>query len=650
VPQSIKGVTNGVINLSSSNLAPGRYTAQFSVSSSNYNTAGTTDFYVIQPAKLLITNFTVQPNSTTLGSPISLIQTMSNLGGLIAENPTLNIGISGPNTFFDFIHQKLDEIEPNGIQTITTQLVGDSAVAGIYTINENVSFSSNLTVNNVTYSSGRLFSNAQKGSYTVIYDKSSSYNFSSGLPVPPISIENISIISMPVYTAVLIGNTTTSYLGMENTASYTTHVTIEASNISYGKLIASTKAFTLTNGDSEYVQFVFTPYLNASPGIYTEPLNITTYKGFNATANGTSSVIYLVLNIEQKKKAALESDLQETLTNHNNIGGSMNIYNPTNTTINSTVVSLKFPSFALQASTLSLTGAETNIATSGGNTSLEWLLPSIQPGHSVQLGYSISNIIDTQLLLEPATNIASKSGATAPIFTLINSTSANLTVGTNGTLKITGLYQGVHQSALTLSLSSNSTNVKNSEELVKNVGQEQIISTTFTIVPNTITTTVLKLGIKGQNINESYYIPVQVSPKSTLLSRFVKAVESDILYIAATVIAIVLLIAALQLVTTELPKAIVIEKAGESTSNKEMRKNNYDHLFQILSEVDENSRIIDLKGIPMKWGLLTPINKRDVRVINASGNLTIYTSGPARNSIKRYLKDKKIPFVELPVK
>ena len=296
VPLSITKKANGTISLNSATLAPGRYLAEFYFSSSDYEADGATNFYMIQPAKILISNFTVQPSNTPLGSTISLIQTISNGGGLAAVNATLNIGISGPNTFFDFVHQKLSGLGTNAIQTVETQLVGDSDVAGIYIVSENVSYSSNLTVNNVTYSSGPLLSNLQRGSYAVFYNRSSAYNFSGGLPVPPASVGNITITSLPVYTSVLIGNSTTSYIGMTDAAASTTSVTLATPNMPYGRITTSTKAFTLIKGNSEYVQFVFTPYQNATPGVYVEPLYINT-KVFGSAVNGTSSVVYLIFTL-----------------------------------------------------------------------------------------------------------------------------------------------------------------------------------------------------------------------------------------------------------------------------------------------------------------------------------------------------------------
>ena len=649
VPQLRLGKTNGTISINSANLTPGSYAAQLYFSSSNYQNSGTASFYIIQPARLLVTNFTIQPGNATLGSGISLIQDVSNIGGLGSTNTTLNIGISGPNAFYDIIHQKLGSIGKNNAQTVITQLEGDSVVAGLYTITENVSFSSNLTVSNVTYNSGKLFSNTQKGSYIVFYNASSAYNFSQGLPVPPLNIGPLFISSAPVYTRVLIGNTTTSYLGLTNNKNSSVSVQIITPNVPYGKLATSIKSFFVNQGTSEYVQFVFTPYPNATPGVYTDPILIST-EDPGTIVNGT---VYLIFDIEKKNPAVVNFDMLEEMMNYGkNLGVSLDIYNPTNKAINNTLVSVKFPSFAAPIRNISSTGAQANETVSGGEILLKWLMPFIQPGRAVQLSYSVSNVTDLPLLLGPSTSIASTVGSTAPSFTFINSVPKNLTLDENGTLTVSGLYQGAYQPsvALQLSSSSNSVDVKNPVQIIPNVLQSQIVSANFAVVSNTVGSTTLKLAVKGQNMNATYYVSLIITPKSTPLTRFANILEKSMALIVDAVIAIVLILVALQLVTEETPKAITIEAGTEATSNAAMRKLKYDHVFELLSKKkDEAATKMVLKGVPAKWGIFTPLNKRDIRVVNDSGHLTIYTRGAVASKLKAYMKSNKLTFVELKV-
>ncbi len=648
VPQLQLGKTNGTISINSTNLAPGVYGVQFYFYSSNYQNSGTASFYIIKPAELLITNFTVQPASVTLGSSPSLIQDLSNIGGLGSTNTTLNIGISGPNGFYNVIHQKLGTIGKGNAQTVITQLAGDGVVSGMYSVNDNVSFSSNLTASNVTYRSGTLFSNTQKGVYTVLYNASSAYNFSGGLPVPPSKIGPISILSLPVYTRVLIGNTTTGYLGVANAKNSTVSMIITTPNVSYGKLTTSIKSFFVNEGTSEYVQFVFVPYMNATPGIYTDPIRISAdYLG--AITNGT---VYLVFDIEKKSSAVVNFDMQEEMMNYGkNLGVSIDVYNPTSRALNNTVMYVKFPSFAAPTNDILLTGVQANETASGGETSLEWLMSFIQPGRSVQLGYSVSNVTDLPLLLGPFTNLASTSGSTAPTFTLINMAPEKLVLGENVTLTVSGLYQGAYQSGVTLRLSSTSANVVDPVQIIPNVMQSQIISVPFTIVPATIGNSTLDFSVKGQGINKTYSIPLIITQKYTALTRFVDMIESNVQLLVATALVVALLLALLQVATEALPKSILIEQCTESTSNAAMRKYNYDHVFELLSKpADEKENKMRLKCVPVKWGIFTPLNKRDVRIINDSGHLTIYTRGAVANKLKACLKLNKLQFVALMTK
>ena len=645
VQQLQAGITSGTISINSTNLTPGSYMVQFYLSSANYKSTASTSFYIIQPASILITNFTVQPSNVTLGSGVSLIQDVSNLGGLGSTNTTLNIAVSGPGNFYDLVHQKLGDIGKNNAQTVITQLAGDSVVAGSYTITENVSFTSGLTAGGITYEAGKLLSNTQRGSYTVFYNSSSAYNASVGFPTPPSRIGALSISSVPIYARVLVGNTTTNYLGLTDTKNLTVGVRIIVPNVPYGKITTSIKSFLVNEGTSEYVQFVFTPYPNATPGVYTVPILISTDDPGIIT-NGT---VYLIFDIEKKTPAVGSFDISEELTNYGkNLGVSLNVYNPTHLALNNTIMTVRFPSFAAPIGDILLTGAQSNETTSGGETSLEWFIPSIQPGHSAQIGYSVSNITDLQLLLGPSISLASTSGSTAPTFTLINMAPINLTLGENGSLTVSGLYQGAYQSSMTLRLSSPSANVANPVQVVPDVMQSQIISAPFKIVPTTLGNTILSFAVKGQGINETYYIPIVVSAKSTALTRSVQTVEKNLLLIIATAITIMMLVIAIQVATEELPKSIRIEEGTEATSNTEMRRLEYDHVFELLSKgAAEKVTKMKITGVPTRWGVFTPLSKRDVRIINDDGHLTIYTRGPVANKLKAYMKSKKIPFVEL---
>ena len=99
-------------------LALGTYLAQLYFSTSNYQNSGSTSFYILPPADLLLTNLTVAPINVTQGSGISLVQDVSNIGGLSSTNTTLNMDISGPNNFYDSIHQKLGAIGAGNEQAV----------------------------------------------------------------------------------------------------------------------------------------------------------------------------------------------------------------------------------------------------------------------------------------------------------------------------------------------------------------------------------------------------------------------------------------------------------------------------------------------------------------------------------------------------
>ena len=381
----------------------------------------------------------------------------------------------------------------------------------------------------------------------------------------------------------LIGNTTSSYLGLTDVRNVTASVRLVIPNLTYGKLASSIRSFFLNGGTTEYVQFVFTPNPNATPGIYVIPIRIIT-EDPGVFTNGTVNLVY---DIEKKDSSIVNYDMVEEMSNFGkNLAVSLNLYNPTGKVINNTVMSLKFPSFSGAVQDITFTGAQANETFSGGETSLQWLTPFIQPGHSVQLSYSVPNITDLPLLLAPPTSIASTAGVTAPTFTLLNVLPTNLTLGENAIVTVVGLYQGRPQHGMTLQLSPlvGTVKVTNPIQLISNVLQSQIISTAFAVAPNVVGNTTLRVALKGQNINQTYYVPISVSPKPTALTQSVKIVAASISLIFDAVLTVALLILALQVATEEMPKSIAIEKGTEATSHIALSKQKYDHVFELLSK------------------------------------------------------------------
>ncbi len=646
VSQSPSPEMNSTISFNSTGLPPGRYTAQFNFGSTGYSGTGSTNFYVVRPANISVNNFTVTPNATILGSGISLSQTISNNGGLSAANVTLNIIVSGPNNFYDILHQHLGTIRSSTAITSTIQLTGDTDVSGTYSISEGVSFSSNLTINGAIYNSGPLQSNNQVVNYTVIYNASRAKNLAGGLPVPPTNIGNISIVSVPAYSSILIGNRTPLFLGIKNIANKPVKVKISVPNLSYGKLTASVSSILMQGGDSEYIQFIFTSYANATPGIYIDPIRITV----NDSGGNQTNSVYIILNLVKKSTVTPLFEMQQNMAvNTSVLTASITVYNPTGQTVNNTAVSVRFPLIAAPVSSISLSGSYINKTANDGETTLEWIIPSIPSNGSVQFSYSVSNITNLQFLLAPSVSTSSTFSPVAPTFSIISPKLLNLTIGEASNITLSALYEGTYQADMTLSLSSNSANVTNPYQILTDVGQEQIINVTFNIMSNTLKNYTLTLSVVGRGINRSYYIPVTVHPPATLVTKTANILYSYLFYIVLAVLLVFVIVGTAQEVIVLLPKKIPIEQNNDSTTNKAMRSYKYDHLFQLISKADSNVKKIKFEGVPTRWGFLTPVNRRDIRIIRVSDHLVVYTRGSSTDIVKKYLASKNIRFVELMV-
>jgi len=149
------------------------------------------------------------------------------------------------------------------------------------------------------------------------------------------------------------------------------------------------------------------------------------------------------------------------------------------------------------------------------------------------------------------------------------------------------------------------------------------------------------------NNNAGNPATIAITVTNTPVSLFANALRRDLGYIAVAVLAIILALVVLQSATAFIPKSIIVEKGDASTSNETMRSHEYENVFKILSRVDAKAHKMRLNGVPTRWGFLTPINKRDVRILRVSNHLTIYTRGLATDKVKEYLKDNSIAFVEL---
>jgi len=168
---------------------------------------------------------------------------------------------------------------------------------------------------------------------------------------------------------------------------------------------------------------------------------------------------------------------------------------------------------------------------------------------------------------------------------------------------------------------------------------------TYTDIAAGSTITATYSGDSNNNAGNPATIAITVT--NTPVSLFANALRRDLGYIAVAVLAIILALVVLQSATAFIPKSIIVEKGDASTSNETMRSHEYENVFKILSRVDAKAHKMRLNGVPTRWGFLTPINKRDVRILRVSNHLTIYTRGLATDKIKEYLKDNSIAFVEL---
>ena len=204
------------------------------------------------------------------------------------------------------------------------------------------------------------------------YNKTSAYGTSGVLPIPPSNIGALALSSVSVYVRVLIGNTTASYLGLTDVGNATVDVKLTTPNVPYGVLTSSIKSFFVNGGTTEYIQFVFTPYLNATPGVYSFPIHISV-DGAGTIVNGT---VRLIFDIEKNNPAVVNYDAEAQMSNYGkDLGVSLNIHNPTNKVINNTLVSVRFPSFAAPITGILLAGPQSNETSSRGETSLEWMMP-----------------------------------------------------------------------------------------------------------------------------------------------------------------------------------------------------------------------------------------------------------------------------------
>ena len=302
------------------------------VNGPNTVSASTTPFYVIRPANIVVSNFTVAPASSQPGSTITFTSNVYNNGQLAANNIVLNLKVNEPGGTYLSV-DPLPALSPGQSQIVSLQLSTVSSSPGSYTALENASFNSVYVYGSTTYSSPTLYSSNVTTTYSIQTPPSSSppppINLTNGTtPVPTIS-NDIEITTAPVYVQVLQGNASVEFLGFRNNLNSSVWLNFTTPKQQLSQLSLSANSIYLRPKSSGLIQYVISTYANTSPGTYIAQVNITATA---INARPSSSRLYTKVNVLGPQSAPYVRTTVLLVNGSTSAEEEFTVHNPTNET------------------------------------------------------------------------------------------------------------------------------------------------------------------------------------------------------------------------------------------------------------------------------------------------------------------------------
>ncbi|MGC8662459.1 MAG: hypothetical protein ACP5RT_01590 [Candidatus Micrarchaeia archaeon] len=525
------------ISFGTNNIPNSTYYAELNFYEYSYPIHNYSPLFLLNPANIIM-QVRASPNSAPAATQIYLITSLFNNGELASSNITININVSGPQSF------NIYKVEPPSTPSAGENIIftiSNLSDAGSYNVTVNAYYNTTLqnqTVRNISIAKTNF-------SIYPIASSSTPSPIPSPIPVPkPITtLPSIGLVSAPLLISSVQGTSSISQISLINNGNATENVSISVPKIYSSIVSLSATSFAIKPNENLAVQLFFTSNSTLAPGTYIIPLNIT------ASIQNRSSTTkeFLSFTVYSQSNPGKNILNQVLLANNTNLAnGILQIHNPTNSTIFNLRISTIIPKLiASNISQISTYGLANNITESQSYYTINWLVSYLPKGGSAYAYYTISKPRNQNLL----TNI--QSIMTIPTYTqlaqlkVVEMNIPTFYSNSTGKISIEELYTGTSiQPVSILLIAPPGINISPSMYIV-NASPNSILSQDFKIKASSPGTLMMSLYLSTQGFNTTYTIPIVVLPIPTNTTIPQAVVPSKPSYLPGYIAAIILLLAIL---------------------------------------------------------------------------------------------------------
>ena len=511
------------VSINTNTLPAGNYTAEIYFKNSGFTNSSSSNFQLLPPANLVITNLAAGPANFT--SPIYIYLTVNNSGYYAANSIKLNLSVTGPES--SSITQNLSSLSPAQSENTVIIMNNVTSIPGKYYVDVNITYSSNnalvKTSNSITYivkgaSSLAVPPPATSGGIVSQIGKS---QFISSIP-------NVNIVSSPLYISTVSGNKVMSILGFQGSISGNTTLLIQVPKEYSGILSLSADSMLLSKNETQYIQMIFNP-VSISPGTYLIPLNITEIAPNGNKVNKTEYFEFVSYsqNVSSGNLPVRISQQVQIINSSSVAQTTIAITSLSNATVTNATLSTLIPLSVGNLSQISAYGLPNNITATSLGYTIKWSIPILIPNQPTYAYYNIKKPND-QLSLSHIQNIlnAPSVAAKSSILDVVGIKAPILYQNSNGTIEVSALYTGTSNPQIKCALSTTQDIIVADSVLYVNATPNELVNCDFNISAKNTTGTIpltLTIYVQGFEYNESVpvvILPSQISPASAYSSNY----------------------------------------------------------------------------------------------------------------------------------
>ncbi len=402
-------------------------------------------FLLIGPAEVFIDNISADPSTLNLGEPINLVSDFTNKGFFNAINLTENVRVTFPDFTTYTFSIPLEKLHAFQRKTFSFDLGRVTTKPGNYTIQENVTYTGNYTFNNNLYSFPELITNTVTCTYHVNDSRAIKYSVTPITASTPIlEAGPLKLVNTPFLTQAYIEKGSESVsLGLSNSDGYPIIINLTTPTLQFGTLNSSADSLHLYQNHTEFVSFTFTPFLNATPGLYQVPINATVKSDSGNLSLNTN--IYLLIDLKHaanslsvSKNIVIPGDGSEAKV-------VLSVFNPSNLSVHYITLTQQINSSITESSN-SIVAEHGDITKIPNAYLINWSITSINKGKNstyVVNIYNISNHGNLLYLLNDKIGMASSISGNTVNISIVNVTTPEFAyVNSSAYVSLAAIYSG----------------------------------------------------------------------------------------------------------------------------------------------------------------------------------------------------------------